>query len=122
MASDGLRSNGGLGLLPSPAGAWPCIASVLAAYVLLCALLRYRQKRAIEARFHSAIVANNLSLLQAYEIQKWLSEQEFPATFSASIFFALFKVWHMARFSPPPQPVLTEQAHRPTASLPSHGY
>ncbi|KAK0716192.1 hypothetical protein B0H67DRAFT_582565 [Lasiosphaeris hirsuta] len=31
-------------------------------------------------------------LLQAYEIQKWLGEQEIPATFSASIFFALFKV------------------------------
>ncbi|KAK0710208.1 hypothetical protein B0T26DRAFT_755306 [Lasiosphaeria miniovina] len=33
-----------------------------------------------------------MSLIQAYEIQKWLGEQEFPATFSASIFFALFKI------------------------------
>ncbi|KAK0726046.1 hypothetical protein B0H67DRAFT_145982 [Lasiosphaeris hirsuta] len=74
--------------------AWPYVASVLAAYVLLCALLRYGQKRAIEAKFHFPTRASlaNMSLMQTYEIQKWLGELEFPATFSTSILFALFKV------------------------------
>ncbi|KAK0703095.1 hypothetical protein B0T26DRAFT_729815 [Lasiosphaeria miniovina] len=71
--------------------------SALVAYVALCALLRYRQKHAIEAKFRMSL--GDMTLLQAYEIQKWLGEQEFPATFSASIFFALFKTYGVPSIS-----------------------
>ena len=59
------------------------VSVLVVAYVVFCALLRYRQKHAIEAKFQMSL--GDMTLLQAYEIQKWLGEQEFPATFSASI-------------------------------------
>lgn len=93
-----------------------CIVSALVAYVLLCAFLRYRQMHTMEARFQTSRGA--MTLLQAYEIQKWLGEQEFPATFSASIFFALFKVG--IRLPParrPPQ--LTKADVRRPVNLPA---
>jgi hypothetical protein len=77
------------------------VSALVAAYVVLCALLRHRQKHAIEAKFQTSL--GDMTLLEAFEIQKWLGEQEFPAVFSASIFFSLFKVGEVAfLFQVPP--------------------
>lgn len=42
--------------------------------------------------FKTRAALAKMTLSEAYVIQTWLAEQEFPGIFSASIFFALFKV------------------------------
>lgn len=76
---------------------WPWAGIVVLAiilYVSLCTTLRSRQMRAIRSKFGYTTRASfaNMTVDDAYQIQRWLAEQEFPKVFSASVFFALFKV------------------------------
>ena len=72
-----------------------CLAVAVLSYILLCTHLRHRQRLAMQARFAQFNTDESLSKMsvsQAHIIQTWLAEQEFPLTFSAALFFALFKV------------------------------
>jgi hypothetical protein len=64
-------------------------------YVFLCAVMRDRQRLAMEKRFgfkHRDSLSR-MTVNDAYIIQDWLSAQEFPKVCSAAIFFALFKTY-----------------------------
>ncbi|KAI0552353.1 hypothetical protein F4679DRAFT_87026 [Xylaria curta] len=76
---------------PTPTGGLGILVVIL--YAILCTTLRFRQMRAIADKFGYTTRASfsNMTVNDAYQIQKWLAEQEFPKVFSASIFFALFK-------------------------------
>ncbi|ROV88637.1 hypothetical protein VMCG_10311 [Cytospora schulzeri] len=77
------------------------IATVMS-YVLLCTSLRNRQRIAMQARFAQFSTDASLSKMtvsQAHAIQTWLAEQEFPLTFSAALFFALFKTYSIPSIS-----------------------
>ncbi|KAK3368823.1 hypothetical protein B0T24DRAFT_595631 [Lasiosphaeria ovina] len=84
-----------------PSGAWAWAGSALALYALLCALLRHRQQRAMESAhpFPTRASLASMTHVQAYEIHKWLGEQEFPSVFAGSIFFALFKTYSVPSIS-----------------------
>lgn len=73
-------------------GTW--ILTAVAGYIILCTTFRNSQKRAVEAAFdfNGQSSLANMTLKDAYAIQTWLAEQQFPSTFSAALFFALFKV------------------------------
>ncbi|KAI1405099.1 hypothetical protein F4819DRAFT_444865 [Hypoxylon fuscum] len=79
----------------------PSIAVAVVTYVFLCALLRNRQRLAMEKRFKFRSRASlvNMTVEDAYIIQTWLAEQEFPHVFSAAIFFALFKSYGIPSIS-----------------------
>ncbi|KAI1120353.1 hypothetical protein F5Y10DRAFT_258617 [Nemania abortiva] len=70
-------------------------------YATLCTTLRFRQMRAVADRFDYSTRASlsYMTVDDAYQIQKWLGEQEFPKVFSASIFFALFKTYGIPSIS-----------------------
>lgn len=71
---------------------WLVIAFVL--YAGLCRAQRYKQRDAIATEFHlrRGPLLTGMTLEDAWKIQKWLAEQEFPKTLSTATFFALFKV------------------------------
>ena len=85
---------------------WTWALPVFLAYMLLCTTLRHHQRMAMEKKFDFPTRASlaNMTLDQAYAIQKWLAEQEFPTTFSASLFFALFKVFWLCQSLPAASP------------------
>jgi hypothetical protein len=72
----------------------PWILTTVIGYLLLCTTLRNRQKRTMETKFkfNGRESLSQMTLQEAHAIQTWLAEQQFPSTFSASLFFALFKV------------------------------
>lgn len=83
---------------------WPWAGIVVLAiilYVSLCTTLRSRQMRAIRSKFGYTTRASfaNMTVDDAYQIQRWLAEQEFPKVFSASVFFALFKTYGVPSIS-----------------------
>ncbi|KAI1738168.1 hypothetical protein F4680DRAFT_426312 [Xylaria scruposa] len=88
-----------LDYFPTPIGGIGVLIIVL--YAILCATLRFRQMRAIADKFGYTTRASfaNMTVDDAYQIQKWLAEQEFPKVFSASIFFALFKTYGVPSIS-----------------------
>lgn len=70
------------------------IAAALLGYVGLVERLRFRRRGSLASKYsycnrHSFA---RMTLEDAFEIQLPLAELEFPTIFSASIFFALFKV------------------------------
>lgn len=69
-----------------------CVAFVL--YAGICRSQRHKQRIAIETDFHDrrGSFLASMTLEDAWKIQKWLAEQEFPKTLSTATFFALFKV------------------------------
>ncbi|KAI1272454.1 hypothetical protein F5Y07DRAFT_302274 [Xylaria sp. FL0933] len=77
------------------------ILTAIFGYVLFCTTLRNRQKRAIERKFNFKNRASlaKMTLKDAYAIQTWLAEQQFPSVFSAAIFFALFKTYSIPSIS-----------------------
>ncbi|KAI1780887.1 hypothetical protein F4818DRAFT_451179 [Hypoxylon cercidicola] len=82
--------------------AWMVGAATTAAiYIFLCAILRNRQLLTMEGRFKFRDRASlgTMTVEDAYTIQKWLAEQEFPRVFSAAIFFALFKSYGIPSIS-----------------------
>lgn len=72
----------------------PLITSLLLAYLLLVRFLRYRRRDALlrTSRYKTRGDYGSMTLDDAHKLQLSLAEQEFPRTFSTSIFFALFKV------------------------------
>ncbi|KAI1748138.1 hypothetical protein F4782DRAFT_518320 [Xylaria castorea] len=87
------------GYFPSPVGGIGVLVVIL--YAILCTTLRFRQTRAIANKFGYTTRASFASMTvdDAYQIQKWLAEQEFPKVFSASVFFALFKTYGVPTIS-----------------------
>ncbi|KAI0855322.1 hypothetical protein F4860DRAFT_496775 [Xylaria cubensis] len=87
-----------LGHFSTPTGG---ISVLVILYVILCTTLRFRQMRAIAKKFGYNTRASfaNMTVDDAYQIQKWLAEQEFPKVFSASVFFALFKTYGVPSIS-----------------------
>ncbi|KAK3318089.1 hypothetical protein B0H66DRAFT_478055 [Apodospora peruviana] len=79
--------------------AWAVVG--LSTYIFLCSSTRHYQRRAMERRFgfKTRTTLANMTLKEAYAIQTWLAEQEFPSVFSASIFFALFKTYGIPSIS-----------------------
>lgn len=72
-----------------------CLAgAALVLYAALCRSQRHKQRHAIEADYYQrrgpSLAA--MTLEDAWKIQTWLAEQEFPRTLSTATFFALFKV------------------------------
>lgn len=57
---------------------------------------------------------SKMSVSQAHVIQTWLAEQEFPLTFSAALFFALFKTSTVR--VPPPRKTMSSDPQRQTYS------
>ncbi|KAI0175858.1 hypothetical protein GGR52DRAFT_538475 [Hypoxylon sp. FL1284] len=76
-------------------------ATAAATYIFLCAILRDRQRLVMERRFKFRDRASfaTMTVQDAYTIQTWLAEQEFPQVFSAAIFFALFKSYGIPSIS-----------------------
>jgi hypothetical protein len=72
----------------------PWLAGALLIYAGVCTSLRHKQRHAMEAEYHSrrGPSLSSMTLEDAWKIQKWLAEQEFPKTLSTGVFFALFKV------------------------------
>ncbi|KAI0840346.1 hypothetical protein F5Y06DRAFT_308682, partial [Hypoxylon sp. FL0890] len=77
------------------------VTTIVLAYVFLCAILRHRHRLAMEKRFNFPNRASlaRMTVEDAYVIQTWLAEQEFPHVFSAAIFFALFKSYGIPSIS-----------------------
>lgn len=70
------------------------VALAATAYLATCARLRYRLSHRI-AKMHGYLDRKSFAKMTANEahvVLTILAEQEFPSTFSASVFFALFKV------------------------------
>ncbi|KAI0976959.1 hypothetical protein F4678DRAFT_415115 [Xylaria arbuscula] len=84
---------------PASAGGIGILIGIL--YVIICTNLRSWQSRAIASKFGYTTRASFASMTvdDAYQIQKWLAEQEFPKVFSASVFFALFKTYGVPTIS-----------------------
>jgi hypothetical protein len=70
------------------------LLTALVTYVVVCTVLRNSQKRSMEKQhnFRDRAALTGMTLKDAHAIQTWLAEQQFPGTFSAALFFALFKV------------------------------
>ena len=79
-------------MVPTAFGPW--LAGALLIYAGVCHSLRHKQRHAIEKDYHSrrGPSLSAMTLEDAWKIQKWLAEQEFPKTLSTAVFFALFKV------------------------------
>ncbi|KAI3322672.1 hypothetical protein HD806DRAFT_544693 [Xylariaceae sp. AK1471] len=79
----------------------PWILTAVVGYLLLCATLRNSQKRMMETKFNfnNRQSLAQMTLKEAHAIQTWLAEQQFPSTFSASLFFALFKTYSIPSIS-----------------------
>jgi hypothetical protein len=71
------------------------VSTAVITYVILCMVMRDRQRLAMEKRFgfKDRESLSAMTLNDAYIIQDWLSAQEFPKVCSAAIFFALFKTY-----------------------------
>jgi hypothetical protein len=74
---------------------WSWLILAFVGYAGVCISQRHRQRRAVEADYHHrrGSSLSSMSFEDAWAIQKWLAEQEFPKTLSTAVFFALFKVW-----------------------------
>jgi len=73
---------------------WLSVALAATAYLATCARLRYSLSHRIANR-HGYLDRDSFSKMtsnDAHAVLTILAEQEFPSTFSASVFFALFKV------------------------------
>lgn len=72
----------------------PWLIGALLVYAGVCRAQRYKQCRSIEADYHRrrGSSLSSMDFGDAWKIQKWLAEQEFPKTLSTGVFFALFKV------------------------------
>ncbi|KAI8630331.1 hypothetical protein F5Y19DRAFT_484207 [Xylariaceae sp. FL1651] len=88
-------------LFKSNDGWEPWILTAVVGYLLLCTTLRNSQKRTVEKQFNYNDRASlaRMTLKDAHAIQTWLAEQQFPSTFSASLFFALFKTYSIPSIS-----------------------
>ncbi|KAI8629833.1 hypothetical protein F5Y19DRAFT_484749 [Xylariaceae sp. FL1651] len=77
------------------------VALVAIVYVAVCTTLRFWQMGAMQKRFgySSRASFSRMTVDDAYQIQTWLAEQEFPKVFSASVFFALFKTYGIPSIS-----------------------
>ncbi|KAK5629002.1 hypothetical protein RRF57_004717 [Xylaria bambusicola] len=75
--------------------------TAMVGYVVICTTLRHSQKRAIQQKFNFRDRSSlaKMTLEDAYAIQTWLAEQQFPSVFSAAIFFALFKTYSIPSIS-----------------------
>ncbi|KAF2091255.1 hypothetical protein K490DRAFT_54148 [Saccharata proteae CBS 121410] len=73
----------------------------LVCYVFVCRSLRFRQRDEMQKKygFHTRESLSKMTLTEAWEIQKWLGEQEFPKIISTSLFFALFKTYAIPSIS-----------------------
>ncbi|KAI3325253.1 hypothetical protein HD806DRAFT_470202 [Xylariaceae sp. AK1471] len=87
------------GRFPTPVGGIGILVIIL--YAILCITLRFRQMRAIADKFGYTTRTSfaRMTVDDAYQIQRWLGEQEFPKVFSASVFFALFKTYGVPSIS-----------------------
>ncbi|KAI0479885.1 hypothetical protein F4859DRAFT_530029 [Xylaria cf. heliscus] len=87
------------GHFPAPVGRIGVLVVII--YATLCTTLRFRQMRAIAKQFGYTTRESfaGMTVDDAYKIQKWLAEQEFPKVFSASVFFALFKTYGVPSIS-----------------------
>ncbi|KAI1111088.1 hypothetical protein F5Y14DRAFT_454373 [Nemania sp. NC0429] len=85
--------------LPISSGSIVALAIVL--YAGVCTTLRSRQMRAMKSKFGYTTRASfaNMTVDDAYQIQLWIAEQEFPQAFGASIFFSLFKTYGVPSIS-----------------------
>ncbi|KAI0098734.1 hypothetical protein GGR51DRAFT_537277 [Nemania sp. FL0031] len=84
-----------------PTSANSIILLVFILYVTLCTALRFRKMRSVANNFGYSTRASlaRMTVDDAYQIQRWLAEQEFPKVFSASVFFALFKTYGIPSIS-----------------------
>ncbi len=73
---------------------WSTWAAVLAAYVGLCSLLRFRFERAMRDKFNYPDRASLARMTNddAQAILKYIIEREFPYLYKLSLQFAIFKV------------------------------
>ncbi|KAI0448426.1 hypothetical protein F5B21DRAFT_518916 [Xylaria acuta] len=87
------------GHFPTPPGGIGVLVIIL--YVILCTALRFRQMRAMTNQFGYTTRASfaGMTVDDAYQIRKWLAEQEFPKVFSAPVFFALFRTYGVPSIS-----------------------
>ncbi|KAL6708922.1 hypothetical protein ACN47E_002329 [Coniothyrium glycines] len=94
---------------------WLWLSALLACYAGLCVSQRDKQRRAIEADFHRRRGPSlaSMTLEDAWKIQKWLAEQEFPKTLSTGVFFALFKTYGIPSIAK----VLTTTGHMTSSFL-----
>jgi hypothetical protein len=78
---------------------WTLLFGAFVLYAGLCSARRHEQRCAIEVDFHRrrGPLLSSMTLEDAWKIQKWLAEQEFPKTLSTAVFFALFKVCVVAK-------------------------
>src|SRR5438046_393304 len=67
---------------------------MLLAYLVVVRLLRYKRMKDMHKKFNYPTRASfsKMTLDDAHAIHLYLATLEFPQTFSASVFFALFKV------------------------------
>lgn len=91
-------------------------AAGLALYILLVRALRFRRRDKIVRDYgYPKRTLASMTVDEAYEIHKKLSNLEFPETIKTALFFALFKV------SPPKPPPRTAPAPSPRQKAP-HQY
>lgn len=68
--------------------------SLVAAYPIIVSLLRFRRLKSLHARYYFPTRASlaNMTLQQAWEIQKEMAQLEFPMMYLKALQFALFRV------------------------------
>ena len=73
----------------------PWLVALFVLYSGVCRVRRLHQRNNIEADYYRrrGSSLSSMTFEDAWKIQKWLAEQEFPKTLSTAVFFALFKVW-----------------------------
>lgn len=73
---------------------WFTGLALLVGYITLVRLVRFRRMRAVFDKYghRGRLTWSQMSIRDAYEIQRALGQEEFPTVFAYSIIFALFKV------------------------------
>ena len=105
----------------APSAYWSLLA--FACYLVLVRALRYRRRDHLQYSFNYPTRASyaRMTIEDAHAIQLALARLEFPQTFTNSVFFALFKVWHSRRRLAHPIQLTSLADIRHTNHLPASG-
>ncbi|KAG9245639.1 hypothetical protein BJ878DRAFT_479053 [Calycina marina] len=86
----------------TPSIPWaPLLVTGLLSYTILCSLLRFRRKHAMENKlgYPDRASLSNMTNVDAQAIMQYLAELEFPLLYEKSVQFALFKTYGIPTIS-----------------------
>jgi hypothetical protein len=77
------------------------LAILAITYLVLVRIVRYKRRGSVASKYGGSTgrPLASMTLAEAFAIQRYLTELEFPHTFSTSVFFALFKTYGVPSIS-----------------------